>query len=66
MAENKIIERTRLYKDVMREGMEALPPINYFEDVESTLEDLLKQINDLREANMKLITEVEKLNKSQY
>ena len=66
MTQKKVIERTRFYKDVLRDGIEATPPINYFEDVEATLEDLLKQINELREANTKLTAEVEKLNKSQY
>ena len=66
MPVTQILERTRFYRDIARDGMESTPPINYFQDVEYTLEDLLEQINDLREAKAKLTTEVEKLSKSQY
>lgn len=65
MPVTQILERTKFYRDIARDGIESTPPLNYFEDVEATLEDLLKQINDLREANAKLTTEYEKLNKSQ-
>ena len=58
MASN-ITERTKFYHEIASCGMEYTPPKAYFADVLYTIEDMQKQINDLRETNLRLQKELE-------
>jgi len=46
---NKVLERTRFYEDIANSGLEYTPPAQYFRDVQYAMEDLIKQVNQLRE-----------------
>jgi len=46
---NSIIKRTRFYEEIASGGMEYTPPAQYFRDVQDVMEDLIKQVNQLRE-----------------
>jgi len=45
---NKVLERTRFYEEIASSGIEYTPPTQYFRDVQEVMEDMIKQINDLR------------------
>lgn len=45
---NKVLERTRFYEEIASSGLEYTPPTQYFRDVREAMEDMIKQINDLR------------------
>jgi hypothetical protein len=55
---NRVIERTKFYEEIARGGLEYTPPAQYFADVLYAIEDMQKQINDLREDNRKMQTEL--------
>jgi len=55
---NNILERTKFYHEIASCGMEYTPPKAYFADVLASIEHMQKQINDLREANLKLHKEL--------
>jgi Mg2+ and Co2+ transporter CorA len=46
---NTVLERTRFYEEIASGGMEYTPPAQYFRDVQDVMEDLIKQVNHLRE-----------------
>lgn len=58
-----IVERTKFYLEIASCGMEYAPPPAYFQDVLYALEDMTKQINDLRQDNVKLQAELDKIYK---
>ena len=60
MASN-ILERTKFYHEIASCGMEYTPPKAYFADVLASIEDMQKQINDLREDNIRLRKESSKI-----
>lgn len=60
MASN-ILERTKFYHEIASCGMEYTPPKAYFADVLYAIEDMQKQINDLREVNLRLRKESPKI-----
>ena len=62
MASN-ITERTKFYYEIASCGMEYTPPKAYFADVLYLIEDTQKQINDLRETNLRLQKELEAIYK---
>jgi len=45
---NKVYERTMFYEEIASSGIEYTPPAQYFRDVQDAMEDMIKQINDLR------------------
>lgn len=45
---NKVLERTCFYEEIAGSGIEYTPPTQYFRDVREAMEDMIKQINDLR------------------
>jgi len=36
------------YEEIASSGIEYTPPAQYFRDVQDAMEDMIKQINDLR------------------
>lgn len=45
---NRVLDRTRFYEEIAGSGIEYTPPTQYFRDVQEVMEDMIKQINDLR------------------
>ena len=58
---SKVAERTAFYRDVALDGIDSCPPANYFEDVLYAIEDMQKQINDLRTDNERMRKELGKI-----
>ena len=59
----KVIERTEFYAEIASCGIEYSPPRAYFQDVLYVIEDMQKEINDLRQSNAQLQTELDKIYK---
>jgi hypothetical protein len=60
---SNIIERTKFYEEIASCSIDYCPPAQYFTDVLSVIEDMRKQINDLRADNDTLRKELDKIAK---
>jgi hypothetical protein len=58
---SNITERTKFYHEIASCGMEYTPPKAYFADVLYAIEDMQKQINDLRRDNERMHKELNKI-----
>jgi hypothetical protein len=58
---SNITERTKFYHEIASCGMEYTPPKAYFADVLYAIEDMQKQINDLRQDNERMHKELNKI-----
>ena len=58
---SNIIERTKFYEEIANCSIDYSPPTQYFTDVLASLEDMQKQINDLRQDNEKMRKELDKI-----
>jgi HAMP domain-containing protein len=58
---SNIIERTKFYEEISKCSIDYSPPAQYFTDVLDSLEDMQKQINDLRQDNERMRKELNKI-----
>jgi len=60
---SNIIERTKFYEEISNCSIDYCPPAQYFTDVMYAIEDMQKQINDLRADNERMRKELDKIPK---
>jgi hypothetical protein len=58
---SNINERTKFYEEIANCSIDYCPPAQYFTDVLAALEDMQKQINDLRQDNDRMRKELDKI-----
>lgn len=44
-----VLERLAFYEEIARSGIEYTPPASFFYDTQEVIQDLIKQINDLKQ-----------------
>lgn len=58
---SNIVERTKFYEEIAGCSIDYCPPAQYFTDVLYAIEDMQKQINDLRQDNERMGKELGKI-----
>ena len=58
---SNIVERTKFYEEIANCSIDYCPPSQYFTDVLYAIEDMQKQINDLRADNERMRKELNKI-----
>lgn len=43
-----VLDTIKFYKEIAKSGIEYCPPAKFFDDTEKAIQDLIKQVNDLR------------------
>lgn len=60
---SNLIERTKFYLEIASCSIDYCPPVQYFTEVLASIEDMQKQINDLRADSNRMRKELEKITK---
>ena len=58
---SRVLERTKFYEEISGCSIDYCPPAQYFRDVQDLMEDMQKQINDLRQDNERMRKELKEI-----